>query len=254
MRQYWDESAGYYDSFYADRHDDVRFWSALAERTAGPVLEIGCGTGRVALEIARAGKDVFGVDQSDAMLNVFRRKLSAEPDVERRVSLTKGDMRTFQLGRTFPLVLIPFRPLQHMLTLEDQIAAFENARRHLEPDGLLGFDVFFPIPAVLDQPIGVERPEREWTDANRHTVKRFYVRERWDKLNQVMHGSFIFRTYAGDQQIGEERSSLEMSYYTYPELRLILKLTGFEIVEQYGSFARDPITVEREIIIVARAA
>jgi hypothetical protein len=95
-----------------------------------------------------------------AILDVFRQKLATESDVVRqRVQLHWGDMRTFLLNQRFELALIPFRPLQHMLTLEDQIAALTNARRHLTTGGILGFDVFFPDFSSFDQPDGVEQPE-----------------------------------------------------------------------------------------------
>ncbi len=125
------------------------------------------------------------------------------------------------------LALIPFRPLQHMLTLEDQIAVLTNARRHLTTGGILGFDVFFPDFSSFDQLDGVEQPEREWIDDEGRTVRRFFLRHRVDKVNQVIYASFIFRTYRGTDLVAEEISPLNMSYYTYPHLRLLLKLSQF---------------------------
>jgi hypothetical protein len=74
-----------------------------------------------------------------------------------------------------------------------------------------------------------------------------------DKINQVIYAFFIFRTYLGADLIAEEISPLNMSYYTYPHLQLLLKLSQFEVVEDYGSFLRDPITAQQEMIILARA-
>jgi hypothetical protein len=170
-----------------------------------------------------------------------------------RVQLHLGDMRTFQLNQQFELALIPFRPLQHMLTLEDQIAVLTNARRHLKMGGILGFDVFFPNFSSFDQPDGIEKLEREWVDGEGRTVRRFFLRHRVDKVNQVIYASFIFRTYRGTDLIAEETSPLNMSYYTYPHLLLLLKLSQFELVEAYGSFARAPITEHQEMILLARA-
>jgi SAM-dependent methyltransferase len=254
VREYWATTAEYYDSFYSNRREDIEFWTNVAGRIGGPVLEIGCGTGRVGLEIARSGLELHGVDLSEAILDVFRHKLSIEPqDVKRRVRLHPGDMRTFDLGQQFPLALMPFRPLQHMLTLEDQLAALEKARRHLTDGGILGFDVFFPNFRLFDEPDGVEKPEREWVDQKGRTVRRFFLRHRVDRVNQVIYASFIFRTYAGKELISEETSPLNMSYYTYQQLRLLLKLTHFEPFEEYGSFARAPITKQEEMIFLARA-
>lgn len=254
VREYWATTAEYYDLFHSNRQEDVEFWTSIAGPAGGPVLEIGCGTGRVGLEIARSGHDVCGVDQSEAILDIFRRKLAVEPDdVRQRVQLHLGDMRTFQLDQQFGLALMPFRPLQHMLTLEDQLAALTNARRHLAKGGILGFDVFFPNFKALDQPDGVEKLEREWIDGDGRTVRRFFLRNRVDKVNHVIYASFIFRTYDGTGLIAEETSPLNMSYYTYPHLRLLLKLCHFEITEEFGSFTRAPITAAQEMIILARA-
>src|SRR5262249_7816494 len=135
-----------------------------------------------------------------------------------------------------------------------QIAAFSTARAHLAEGGIFGFDVFYPNFARLyDTSGGGEILEAEWTDNEGRTVRRFYVRDRVDKLNQVIHGSFIFRKYAGGRLVSEETSPLVMSYYTYLQLLLLLKMTGFEITQEYGNFDRAPITTLKEIIILARA-
>jgi SAM-dependent methyltransferase len=254
VREYWSTAAKYYDLFHSPRQEDVAFWAEMATPVGCSVLEIGCGTGRVGLEIARRGNFVCGVDQSEVILNVFRGKLEAEPDdVRERVQLHLGDMRTFELNQKFDLALMPFRPLQHMLDLDDQIAALCNARKHLKTGGTLGFDVFFPNFSSLEEPDGIEKLEREWVDGEGHTIQRFFLRHRVDKVNQVIYSSFIFRTYRENDLITEEISPLNMSYYTYPHLRLLLKLSQFELIEEYGSFTRAPIAERKEMILMARA-
>ena len=96
---------------------DVAFFVDMARASGGPVLEVGCGTGRVLLPCARAGVDVVGLDVARPMLDVLRRSLARESaDVQRRVRIVHDDMRTFALGQRFPLVTLPFRSFQHMLT------------------------------------------------------------------------------------------------------------------------------------------
>ena len=109
--------AKYYDGAYAAMKDliDVRFYVDLAKRIGGPVLEIGCGTGRVLLPIARAGITIHGLDSSLAMLGILRQKIDREPpEVRERIRTHNGDMRNFRLEKKYPLVIIPFRPMQHM--------------------------------------------------------------------------------------------------------------------------------------------
>ena len=156
--------AKYYDGAYAAKQDlvDLPFYLELAEQSCGPVLEIACGTGRVLLPIARKGIEIWGVDNSLPMLNVLNESLVRErQEVRDRVSVQEGDMRSFRLNRRFPLVMIPFRPMQHMFTLEDQVAALKTAAAHLTDTGTLAFDVFYPKFDMIWTKVGEELPEME---------------------------------------------------------------------------------------------
>jgi hypothetical protein len=81
-------------------------------------------------------------------------------------------------------------------------------------------------------------------------IRRFFVREKVDKLNQVFMGQFIFRVFDGEKVVNEEREPLQMSYYTYPQLLLLFEQSGFRILEEYGNFARDPIEICKEMVFV----
>ena len=117
----------------------------MAHEAAGPVLEIGCGTGRVLIPTARAGVEIIGLDSSSKMLGACREKLALEPDeVQSRVKLAKGDIRRFDLNKRFHLVIIPFRPFQHLLSVEDQMRCLACVHKHLIDAGQLVFDVFNP--------------------------------------------------------------------------------------------------------------
>jgi SAM-dependent methyltransferase len=236
-------SAKHYDQAYAAKEDlvDLPFYLDLAQRIGGPVLEIGCGTGRVLLPTGRAGIEVHGVDNSAPMLQVLRRRLEQEAqEVRDRSSISEGDMRTFRLHRKYPLVTIPFRPMQHMYTVEDQVAAFQTAALHLREDGILAFDVFYPKFEMLSAGAGKETLELEWQVRSRPdaTVRRFFRKDAVDKINQTFSATFLFRTYEGERLVEEEAEPLKMSYYTYPHLRALFLLAGLEVVEEYGSFAK----------------
>jgi SAM-dependent methyltransferase len=249
----------YYDAAYASKADlqDVPFYVALAERLGGPVLEIGCGTGRVLLEVASQGIEIEGLDSSEDQLQVFQGKLDAYPRAVRdRVRLHHADMRDFALDRRFPLITAPFRPLQHLYTIHDQIAAFRAIRKHLLPDGRFAFDAFYPKFQALEEDMLVERPDLQWADPLTpiRTIRRFFMRQQVDKLNQVFSGEFIFRIYEGEALIAEEREPLRLSYYTYPQFLLLFELCGFRILEEYGSFSGEPIGICREMIFVLGCA
>lgn len=244
--QSYEVCAKHYDAAYATMRDltDAPFYLELARECGGPVLEIGCGTGRVLLPIARAGIEIHGVDSSAAMLAVLKKNLDREEAaVRERVTLHTGDMREFRLGRKFPLVTIPFRPLQHMQTVADQIAALTTAAAHVAEGGTLAFDVFYPKFEVLPLRIGEEILEAEWSPASEPgtTVRRYYRKDAVDKIQQNFTLTFIFRKYRGGQVVMEENETFKMSYYTYPHLRALFLLAGLEPMAEYGSFAKTPL-------------
>lgn len=82
-------------------------------------------------------------------------------------------------------------------------------------------------------------------------MRRFFIRNSVDKLNQFLQGDFIFRTYRGDVLVKEDRSHLSMSYYTYPQVILLLIVAGFKVLEEYGSFTKEPILAQKEMVFVA---
>ena len=239
-------SAKYYDAAYAAKPDlvDMPFYLNLAKRIGGPVLELGCGTGRVLLPTARASVAIHGVDNSPPMLQVLRTYLEQEErDVRDRVWIYEGDIRSLRLDHKFPLVTIPFRPLQHMYTVEDQVKALQTAAYHLQDNGILALDVFYPKFEKLVGGIGEELLELEWplrSDPAR-VMRRYFRKESIDTVHQTFSATFVFRTYEGEKLISEEREPLKMSYYTYPHMRALFLLAGLDVVEEYGSFAKAPL-------------
>jgi SAM-dependent methyltransferase len=246
--------AKYYDGAYAAKQGlvDLPFYLDLANESRGPILEIACGTGRVLLPIARKGIEICGVDNSQPMLDVLNQNLAGQSqEVRDKITVHLGDMRTFRLNRKFPLVMIPFRPMQHMFTIEDQAAALKTAAAHLADSGILAFDVFYPKFDMIWTRVGEEIPEMEWTPPSDPTklVRRFFRKDAIDKINQIFSFTFIFRTYQGDALVLEETEAFRLCYYTYPHLRALFKLAGIEPVAEYGSFAKTPLDNSAEQMI-----
>jgi SAM-dependent methyltransferase len=249
--------AKFYDAGYAAKKDlvDKAFYLELARGSAEPVLEIACGTGRILLDIAREGLDIHGVDVSADMLSVLREKLSCEPrEIQDHVHLYQGDMRSFDLGLRFPLITMPFRPMQHMYSVQDQRKALDCAARHLADNGRLVFDVFNPNYEILYSGLGVEEQDLQWTDPEdpSRIVRRYFVRREINKLEQWFEGELIFRVFEGKCLVSEERAELKMSYYTYPQLQALFELCQLEIVEEYGDFSKSPIGQGSELIFVLK--
>ncbi len=241
-----------YDSvpLYAARQD-VGFYVEEAKTAPGPVLEMGCGTGRILLPIARAGGSITGLDGSRQMLERCRANLAAEPAaVQGRVRLVLNDMRTFDLGATYSLIIAPFRVVQHLTTIDDQLHFLATVARHLAPQGRLIFDVFNPRFDMLVGADGVERedtPEQRLPDGR--TFRRAYrvARVRW--LDQVSEAELVY--YVGGTRYVQ---AFEMRWYLVAELRNLLARAGFRVREMYGDFARGPVVDGcPELVVVATA-
>ena len=255
MRQVIDSyrvMAKYYDAAYAAMDlVDRAFYVDLAKECGGPVLEIGCGTGRILLPIAREGIEIHGVDNSGPMLGLLKESLTRDnPAVRNKVSLHAGDMREFQLSRTFPLVTIPFRPMQHMHSVADQLRALTSAAAHIAKGGMLAFDVFYPKFEVLQLGIGEEKLEAEWSPSSgpETVIRRYYRKDGVDKIKQTFALTFIFRSYRNGQ-LELETDGLTMSYYTYPHLQSLFLLAGLEPVAEYGSFSKTALDNSAEEMI-----
>ena len=241
---------------YATR-PDVRFYVEAAREFGGPVLELGCGTGRILVPTARAGIEIVGLDRSVGMLEACRRRLRAEPaELGGRTSLYHGDMRDFELGRTFRLVTIPFRPFQHLLTIEDQLACLSAIRRHLVKDGRLVFDVFNPSIHNLAEPAdGAETDEEPaFTLPDGRTVVRRHRMVQRDLIRQVNSGELIY--YVTHPNGRQERlvHPFQMRCIFRFEAEHLLARAGFTVGQVYSDFDRSPYgsCYPGDLIFVAR--
>ncbi len=241
MADFFRIAAPFYDADYASlRWDaDVPFYVDAARESGGPVLEMGCGTGRILLPTARAGIRIHGIDLSPGMLAQLESKLAAEPaEVRDRVSFAQGDIRTAEVGRRFSLVTAPFGVAQLLLSREDQRAWLCNVRRHLLPGGALCFDVFQPNFSYLVEPRG------PYTDVDRTdpaTGRRTRRIARTTPRNEFQMIDVDFQWIVEeDGRTTETGGSLRLRWFTRGELENLLELEGFQITDYWGSFAREP--------------
>jgi len=249
------ELAAIYDAIYGDR-DDAGFWQAMAAAAGGgPILELGCGTGRVLLPLARAGYEITGLDLSAEMLERCRAKLQAEPPkVGDRVRLLQVDMTSFDLGR-FAAIICPFAGFQQLRTVEQQLACLERCHAHLLPHGRLVLDLPNPDPApaeyARDAPgDGAATAELvEWTEGRR--IRWWMTVIGYDRLQQVNECELTYEIIAAD---GAERRLTEtiLLRYTFRyELEHLLVRAGFRVVALFGDYDRSSFADESPAMIVA---
>ena len=150
-----DISGGYSEyGFVADIYDhvpiynaknDIEFYRENARQSDGEILELGCGTGRVLIPCAETGARITGIDLSDSMLAVCRKKVEQLPDaVRRRIKLVKMDMRNINFDQKFGLVTVPFRAFLHLTSSAEQRQCLTGIHKHLKPGGRLILDIFNP--------------------------------------------------------------------------------------------------------------
>lgn len=258
IRDEYSELAEFYDWVvpYRERKD-VEFFVDMARQAGGPVLEVGCGTGRVLIPTARAGIEIVGIDASEAMLSVCREKLGEEvPEVRDRVSLHQGDMRDFNLEREFPLVTLPFRPFQHLLTVADQVACLTTIHRHLPEGGRLVLDLFYPmLERLVGQQYALEfevEPEATLPDG-RKFIRKGRATAR-DLTNQLLDIELEHEIIHPNGRKERHTQNLTIRYFFRFEVEHLLARCGFEIEHLYGDYDRSDFGTKYpgELLFVAR--
>jgi len=258
-----------YDSyaFVADLYDhvgpyrsrpDVAFFLNEAVNAGSPVVELGCGTGRVLIPIARAGIEIVGVDASANMLRICRDRLAHEPDaVQSRVRLVEADMRSFGTGQRFTLATIPFRPFQHLLTVEDQLACLATIHRQLVDGGRLILDLFNPsLDGLVYGPVGEEQgDEAEFSMPDGRRVVRRHKTVSTNRFTQVNDYELIYYVTHPDGRDERLVHAFSLRYVFRYEAEHLLTRAGFEVEQVYADYSKNPYgsSYPGELIFIARA-
>lgn len=245
----------FYDSYFVGVEGDVEFYVDEALEADSPVLELGCGTGRILLPVAQAGIQIVGLEPSAQMLTVARRKLAdSSAEVQNLVELVQGDMREFSLEKRFGLVIIPYRTFQHLLTPVDQEQALGCIYEHLEEGGLLVFNLFDPLRDMVEN--GFQSPLRKDTDfvdlESGNQVVVWYSRQ-YDPQVQLLEQELIYEEIGeGDRVLGRTYGRLILRYASRYEMQYLLEGCGFEVEGLYGDFQGSPFPGYGEQVWVAR--
>jgi SAM-dependent methyltransferase len=258
-REHYDD-ATYYDYTYRTRKEDIAFYRRLARQYGGPVLEIGGGSGRVAIPIAADGCDVTVLDSNASMLARARAQANATLDVptRSRVKLVHGDMRAFRFpSRKFALVIAPFIVLLHLYEPRDFARCFQCISKHLARDARFVFDVRVPIPSEL-----ARNPDRVYKSRPfRHPTYGYRVeyseRFHYDPIKQVQHVTMRFSpARPGAPRSARPVEVLLTQRQIFPnELRALLALGGLDLDRRCGDFTGRPLSPDdsQEIVFARKA-
>jgi SAM-dependent methyltransferase len=247
--------AALYDYEYRRRRADVTFYRELAnQRRAGRVLELGAGSGRVTIPLARDGHQVVALDQSKAMLGKLRARVEALPRAAAaRVTVAEGDLRDFTVAGKFPLVIAAFNVLEHLYTRGELDACLRRVAAHLAPGGAFAFDVQMPDLAWL-----LRDPNKRWaktrfTDPTTGRAMFYSTNHDYDPVGQIALIRLYYEPVDGK---GPTRVvKLSQRKYFPAELEALVAHAGLRVVERYGDFSRRPLdaTAESQVLVCERA-
>jgi SAM-dependent methyltransferase len=247
--------ARYYDLEHDALGDDVALYCELA-RTAGggPVLELGCGTGRILAGLVRSGHAAVGVDWSRPMLARAEERLRAIDPGGARWRLVTADARELALAERFRLVLAPLDLLGYFPTADDQLGVLAVVHRHLYPEGQLALDVAFPPGAFLGQPEGVLVHQWSHREPGGALVSKWWLRQ-IDAARQLQHLTALYDVAAPDGVLRRWAHELSLRYYYRYELEWLLQRAGFRVEGVYGGYALEELAGDSaRLVILARAA
>lgn len=246
--------ADVYDFSYEDFTEDIEFYENVARAVDGPLLELGVGSGRVAIRLAQAGFDVVGIDNSPTMLAEARRTLASIGKLDGKLDLIEGDMRAFDLDRRFGMVFVAACTFQHLLTTEDQLACLRCSAQSLLPGGIFSMSV--------RSPASVSWEEADWAPVLMHwsrldeqtgdTVMKFCV-EQPDPARMVRHLTYIYDRVRPSGEVRRSVFSTDLRYSTEAEIRLLLQQCGLRVTHVYGDYDLTPAGVGDNLVFVARA-
>ncbi len=232
-----------YDLENPDFEPEGSLYLAIAKTVGGPVLELGCGTGRLTIPLAKYGLDMTGLDVVPAMLVRARDKACGLP-----IQWIEADVRSFSLDRRFNLIFESGSTFMHMLTNADQMAFLDKVQAHLAEGGYFVTSLLFPHPGLLQ----TDLEEKEWFTYPDGRGGEVHVSgyEEYDQLRQVKTETAIRRIRRADGEEIVHAAPLQLRYTFPQEMEGILERAGFEVVERYGGPDRSPLTNESQYLVL----
>jgi SAM-dependent methyltransferase len=230
----YERLARFYDLEHADLTADLVFYQHFARQAGGPVLEVGCGTGRLLLPLVEAGIEVTGLDSSPAMLALARRKLG------QRVPLIEGDMCTTTLPGRYALIIVSINTFMHLLTTSDHLTALTNLGRHLAPGGRLIVDLPAGDELAHQDPDAHLTLEKTFSDPDtgRRVIKLVASRVDWATQRQEI--TYVFDDLSESGEVRRTVVPMTLRYVFRYELVLLLEIAGYHLEAFYGDYDLSP--------------
>jgi len=242
-----------YDLAYGDYEGDIDFYLNLARSTGGPILELGVGTGRVAIPLAQAGHRVVGLDISPSMRAIAAANAKAQR-TRGKVDVRDADMTAFEIEERFALAYVAADTFQHLVETDAQKACVARVKAHLQPGGLFALSVRSPASVSWDD-TGPNPLLLDWTREDPDTgdtVMKFIASEA-DPARMTRRLTYVYdRIHEG--AVSRSVFETELRYSTQAELHALLQEAGLRVTHVYGDYDLSPVGADTEnLVFVARA-
>jgi len=245
------KTSKFYDAFYTSFNDAAFYLERIEKLTATEVLELGCGTGRVFIHLAKVCKKLVGVDYSQEMLDQCNDKLKVGKAVNAQTLL--GDITNLSLGTTFDLIIAPFRVLQALEKDEEVNGFFESIARHMKPSGRGIINVFKPkLPADELRKHWCQSEESISQEITLEDGSRLVcsdLRKKMDRENLILYPDIIYRKYVDDALVEEVIHPIKMRCYYPEDLIQLIKDKGFSVTECWGGYNNENYGEGPELVV-----
>lgn len=234
--------------------EDVAFYLKKAKQLGNPVLELACGTGRVAIPLAKQGVDVYGLDFSESMLAVLKKKRrQLKEPVQRRLHIYRMNMTHFRLQQSFRLIYVPFRSFQALASDAEAKSCLRSVYRHLDRGGEFIINVFKPMEKFLERwKAGRETQDTTAFLDNGDFITRYTILKELDRARRLLHFEYLYRVTREDASVEEYRDPMRLRYYYGDDLRQLLFECGFSIIEEMGWYDGRPVSEGQEFIFICK--
>lgn len=239
--------ANYYDLIHQGLPGEAEFYVGQAVRIGGPTLELGCGTGRIAIAMAMSGVDVTGLDDSKGMLDVCRARLKAVGELSGSVKLVQQDMSAFSLPGKFCFVAMAYRSFMHLHRPKQQRECLNLVRKHMEDDGVFILNTWVPKASVL----AADRSHSgdngfdfigEYPLSEPVALLRHYHRASYDEFRQRIVEEHLLQEVDEDGDLLQSTTLPLIRVWTTPrEMDNLVRLCGFAVEALFGDFDCNPL-------------
>lgn len=250
MSAFYTTVARFYDAENADKTDDLEMYSRLAAENEGEILDVGCGTGRVLLHLARQGRRVRGIDDDRAMLDRLEAKLKRAPQLRDQVSYVHGDILDHHWHQSFRLILLTYNALMHFHEQAEQIELLSRLRARLAGGGLLVIDLPNAGPAFAAEDSDSLTYERSFLDYETGHLIMLQSINFLDRAAQMLTVEWIYDEIDGSGAVKRLIAPHKLRYFFLPELQLLLERAGFIVRAVYGEPDGKPYDADSDRMIV----